>query len=167
MRSGEFTCTCHLVIFEKIGHGGHEIGDAGPVLGDADRRAAGDARVAVGHVRRVLLVGHAHQPDAGAGKEVERVHVGRADDSEHVLHLVRHERFDERLRRRHAHLAADGGLGGGGGEVFRFGHEVHKISLGTRRLAAYDLFAPYGRGESTAGPAIIRKCSVPASAFIS
>ena len=39
---------------EGGGHAGHEVGDAGAVLGHAHARLASDAGVAVGHVRRVL-----------------------------------------------------------------------------------------------------------------
>ena len=38
------------------GHRGHEIGDAGAVLRDADAVPAGHARIAVGHVAAALLV---------------------------------------------------------------------------------------------------------------
>ncbi len=64
---------------------GHEIGDAGPVLGDADAVAVGHARIAVGHVGRVLLVRDADEADARRREDVERVHVGGADDAEHVF----------------------------------------------------------------------------------
>jgi len=73
----------------------------GPVLGDADAVAVGDARIAVGHVRRVLLVRDADEADARRLEDVERVHVGGADDPEHVLHAVGGEGFDERFAAGH------------------------------------------------------------------
>jgi hypothetical protein len=87
------------------GDAGHEIGDAGAVLCDAHAVPAGDARIAVGHVRGVLLVRDGNETDACERKQIVSVHVGRADDAERVLHALRHQRFDERFGRRHAHLA--------------------------------------------------------------
>ena len=73
---------------ERRGGRRDEVRDAGPVLRDAHAVAPGHARVAVGHVARALLVRDRDEADAGERKEVERVHVRRADDAEHVLHAV-------------------------------------------------------------------------------
>ncbi len=77
------------------GDGGDEVGDAGPVLGDAHAMSAADARVAVGHVRRALLVLYGDEADPGGREDVQRVHIGRADDAEDVGHAVRDQGLDE------------------------------------------------------------------------
>ena len=79
----------------------HEIGDAGAVLRDADAVPAGHARIAVGHVAAALLVRDRDEADAGERKQIERIHVRRADDAEDVVDALRDQRFDERLGRRH------------------------------------------------------------------
>jgi len=66
----------------------------------------GNARIAVGHVRGVLLVGDGNEADAGERKQIVRIHVGGADDAEAVLHALRHQGFDERFAGRHAKFAA-------------------------------------------------------------
>ena len=58
--------------------------------------------VAVGHVGGVLLVRDRDEADAGRLEDVERVHVGGADDAEHGLDAVRGQGLDESLARRHA-----------------------------------------------------------------
>ena len=98
---------------------GDEVGDAGAVLRDAHAVLAGDARVAVGHMRRVLLVRHRNEADAGERKQIVRIHISGADDAERVLHALCNQRFDKRFGRRHAHFA------GGGGEIFDFGRSFH------------------------------------------
>ena len=74
---------------------GDEVGDARAVLPDAHAVPAGDARVAVGHVHRALLVGHGDEADAGGREDVEGVHVGRAHDAEDVGHALGDQRLDE------------------------------------------------------------------------
>jgi hypothetical protein len=59
-------------------------------------------------VAAALLVRDRDEPDAGERKEIERIHVGRADDAEHVLDAMGNERLDESLGRRHLLLAGDG-----------------------------------------------------------
>ena len=81
---------------------GHEVGDAGAVLRDAHALLAADPRIAVGHVAGALLVRDRDEADAGRLEDVERVHVGRADDAEDMLHAMGDERFDKGLGRRHA-----------------------------------------------------------------
>ncbi len=102
------------------GDAGHEIGDAGAVLRDAHAVLAGDARIAVGHVRGVLLVGDGNETDAGKRKQIVRIHVGGADDAETVLHALRHQGFDERFAGCHAKFAARH-------EIFCVCHRVHTI----------------------------------------
>ena len=98
-----------------------EVGDARPVLRDAHAVAAGHARVAVGHVPAALLVRDRDEADAGEREEVERVHVRRPDDAEHVLDAVRDERLDERLR------TASSSAGRSPRDSL-FGHRVHRSS---------------------------------------
>ena len=83
------------------GDRGDEIGDARAVLGDADALLARAARVAVGHVAGALLVRHRDEADAGRPEQVERVHIGRADDAEDMGDALRHQGLDEGFRRRH------------------------------------------------------------------
>ena len=75
----------------------HEVGDAGPVLRDAHAVAVGHARVSVGHVRGILLVGDGHEADSRSRKDVEGVHVRRPDDPEDVRHVVCDQGLDERF----------------------------------------------------------------------
>ena len=81
---------------------GHEIGDAGAVLADADALAAADPRVAVGHVGGALLVDRGNEADAGGRKDVERIHIGRADDAKNIGHPVAGQGLDEGLAGCHA-----------------------------------------------------------------
>ena len=48
-------------------------------------------------MRRVLLVRHRQEADAGGREQVERVHVGRADDAEDMRHALRGQGLDEGL----------------------------------------------------------------------
>ena len=67
------------------------------VLRDADAVPARHPRIAVGHVRRALLVHRRHEADARRRKQVERVHEGRADDAEDVLHALGDQGFHKRF----------------------------------------------------------------------
>ena len=58
-----------------------------------------------------------------SGKDVERVHVGRADDAEDVVHALRDQRFDERLGRRHSLYA----LGDGAVGLLHIGHRYPRL----------------------------------------
>ena len=49
----------------------------------------------------VLLMRHRDEADAGRLEDVERVHIGRPDDAEDVLHAMRRQGFDESLARGH------------------------------------------------------------------
>ena len=61
------------------------------------------ARVAVGHVRRALLVAHQDQLDRGIDEGVEDRHRGAAGEAEDVLHALALEALDQLLpARRHA-----------------------------------------------------------------
>ena len=105
---------------ERGGGRGHEIRDAGAILRNAYTVLARHAGVAVGHVPATLLVRHRDEANAGERKQVERVHVSRADDAENVFHAIGDQRFDERLRRRHLLLA-------GNGEMPGIRHRIHVI----------------------------------------
>src|SRR2546428_1368945 len=65
-------------------------------------QASGDAGIAVGHMGRSLLVHRGDEANAGGRKQVERIHVGRADDAEYLGDALRDRRLDERLGTRHA-----------------------------------------------------------------
>jgi len=104
------------------GDGGHEVGDARPVLADADGRPAGDAAPAVGHVRRVLLVGDRDEADPRAGKEVQCVHVGRAHDPRDGGDALGGEGLDEGLAGGHS------GRSGRGDQSGRRLHRRHRRS---------------------------------------
>ena len=83
------------------GDRGDEVGDAGAVLGDAHAVAAGGTAEAVGHVAGALLVADRDEADARGREQVERVHVGRADDAEDVGHALGRQGLDERLAGSH------------------------------------------------------------------
>ena len=93
------------------GHAGDEVGDARAVLRDDETRLARDPAHAVGHVHGVLLVRHRQEANARRRKEIERIHVRRADDPRHERHAFDPQRFDERLARRHAGRRADASVG--------------------------------------------------------
>ncbi|OEZ65410.1 hypothetical protein JANLI_04390 [Janthinobacterium lividum] len=103
------------------GDGGHAITDAGAVLADDHAMAARDAGIAVGHVAGALLVHDGNQTDAGRGKDIHRVHEGRAHDTEHVGYAIGGQGFHERFGRRHL-LRAHRYRCGGGFLVGQIGH---------------------------------------------
>lgn len=74
---------------------GHEVGDAGAVLSYAHTVAAGDPRIAIGHLGGVLFMGYGNETDARRFEQVEGVHVGRAHDPEHVRHPLCDKGLDE------------------------------------------------------------------------
>src|SRR5262249_56171223 len=80
---------------------GDEIGDAGPILGDAHALAARYARIAVGHVAGALLVHGGNEADAGRRKQVESIHVGGADNTKHMGDAMGEEGFNEGFAWRH------------------------------------------------------------------
>ena len=80
----------------------HEVGDARAVLADTDAGAPADPRVAIGHVRGALLVDRGDEADTGRRKDVERVHVGGADDPEDLGDPVAGQSLDECLTGCHA-----------------------------------------------------------------
>ncbi|MNM39218.1 hypothetical protein D3C81_499890 [compost metagenome] len=108
------------------GNGGDAIADAGAVLADDDAMAARNAGIAVGHVAGALLVHDGNQTDAGRGKDIHRVHEGRAHDAEHVGHAIGGQGFHERFGRRHLLRAGGDGRCGGG---FLVGHVIHGCLL--------------------------------------
>ena len=81
---------------------GDEVGDARSVLRDAHAVATRGARIAIGHVRRALFVRDGNEADAGGRKDIECVHVRRADDAEDVGDAVGGKRFDQGFGRGHA-----------------------------------------------------------------
>ena len=83
------------------GDGGHKIGDARAVLGDAHALAVADAAVAVCHVARALFMGNGNETDARRLEDVEGVHIGRSHDAEYMLHIMGDERLDEGFARCH------------------------------------------------------------------
>jgi hypothetical protein len=93
------------------GDGGDAVADAGAVLANGHAVAARDAGIAVGHVRRALLMHHRDQADAGRGEDVHGIHEGRAHDAEHVGHAVGDHGFDKGFGRGHAGRAAGDGAG--------------------------------------------------------
>ena len=98
---------------------GDEVRDARTVLRDAYAMFARDARVAVCHMRRILLMRNGNKADAGQRKKIVCIHVSGTDDAERILHPLSNQRFHERLRRRHVNLA------GLLAHIFYFGHGVH------------------------------------------
>ncbi|MPM58344.1 hypothetical protein SDC9_105175 [bioreactor metagenome] len=92
---------------EGGGDAGHAVGNARAVLADDQAVAAGNARIAVGHVRGALFVDHRNQADACGREDVHRIHEGRTHDAEHLGHAIGHAGFDERLGRRHLVHAFD------------------------------------------------------------
>ena len=84
------------------GDRGDEIGDARSVLGDADAVAPGHARIAVGHMGGALLVNRRNESDAGGRKQIQRIHIGRADDAEDLGDALRDQRLDKGFAGGHA-----------------------------------------------------------------
>ncbi len=123
-----------------IGSGdpGHEVGNSRTVLTDTDTMAARHPRVAVGHMHSALFVRHRNEADARSGKNVERVHIGRADYAEDIGHALCHHGFDERLRRRHSLHA----LGYGAVRLLHIGHRYPRLGV-----AAVLLYAGWMAGE--------------------
>jgi len=97
------------------GDGGHAVADARAVLADYHTVTARDPGVAIGHVRRALLMNHRNQADARGCENVHGVHEGGAHDAEHVGHAVGDQGFHKRLGWRHfLNTADDGALVDGG-----------------------------------------------------
>src|SRR5579883_25741 len=120
MRSGRLTCTCHLVIFEKIGSCSVSWNPPRPTdivptagvtttIGVCAQYAAATAvtkfempgpfcaTIAVGRP----LVRDRQESDSRSREEIERVHERGADDARHQRNAFRAQRFDERLAGRH------------------------------------------------------------------
>ena len=53
------------------------------------------AAEAVGHVPSSLFMGNRYEANARRGEEVEGVHIGGADDAEHMRDPLRGQRLDE------------------------------------------------------------------------
>ena len=102
-----------------------EVGDAGAILRNAHAVPPGHSRVAIGHMAGALLVGDGNEASDGKGKKIQRIHVSRADDAEHVCDALRHQRLDKSLRRRHLLPAGDDRAAG---QVLRICHGVHRVS---------------------------------------
>ena len=104
------------------GNGSDAVADAGAILANHHTVAAADTGVAVGHVAGALLVHHRDELDTGRGKDVHRVHEGRAHDAEDLGHAIGGHGLDKSLGGRHfLRSGGHGGLAGGGvvhGESF-------------------------------------------------
>src|SRR5918994_1476358 len=84
MRSGEFTCTCHFVILEKMGICSVSWKPPRPM---------------------VMLPDSGVIAMTGEREKIVRIHIGRAHDSEGVFDTLRDQRFDKRFAGRHLELA--------------------------------------------------------------
>ncbi len=80
---------------------GHEVGDAGAVLGHAHGHLAGRAREAVGHHAGVAFMGAVPEGDPRLGEQVRDRHHGRPDDAEGMFDAVHLEDLNEGLFRVH------------------------------------------------------------------
>ena len=78
-------------------NGRDAVADARAVLANDHAVASAHTGIAVRHVRPALLVHHRYQSDACGGKNVHRVHEGRAHDAEHVRHAVGNHGFHKGL----------------------------------------------------------------------
>ena len=85
-------------VHHRGGDAGDHVGRAGPGRRDRDADLAGRARVAVGHVRRALLVPHQDVAD----RVVEHRVVGRQNRAARIaeddVDALAHEAFPENLR---------------------------------------------------------------------
>ena len=90
------------------GDAGDEIGGAGAAGGDGHADLARGARVAVGHVRRALLVAHEHVMDGELAQRVVGGQDGAAGIAEDVRDALAHQRGPEDF---------SAGEAGGRGEV--------------------------------------------------
>ncbi len=89
-------------VHKRRGQAGHQIGGAGARRGQADARAAGGARIAVGHVGRALLVPAQHRVQTRIVQRIVQVEHRPAGVPEDVLHAFGLQALDERLRTQHA-----------------------------------------------------------------
>ena len=83
------------------GDGRDEVSDARTVLRDADAVAVADSRETVRHMAGALLVRHRDEANSCRLENIERIHVGRAHDSEDMGYPTCGHGFDERFTRRH------------------------------------------------------------------
>ena len=97
------------------GNGGHAVADAGSILANHHTVTTADTGITVGHVAGALLMHHRDKLDTGRGKDVHRVHEGRAHDAEDLGHAIGGHGLDKGLRGRHfLRSSGHGGLVGGG-----------------------------------------------------
>ena len=106
----------HRAVSPVSGRNGSDaVADAGAVLANHHTVAAADTGIAVGHVAGALLVHHRDQLDTGRGKNIHRVHEGRAHDAEDFSHAIGGHGLDKSLGGRHfLRSGGHAGLAGGG-----------------------------------------------------
>ena len=83
--------------------GGHEIGDAGAILGDHHAHLAGRARVPVGHHPARSFMGAIPEGDPGLRKQIRNRHEGRSDDPEGMFDPMHLKGFHEGFFNGHLH----------------------------------------------------------------
>ena len=96
------TCPVMQTIGERVHHrrrdAGHHVRRAGTRRRDRDADLAAGARIAVGHVRRALLVPHEHVADRIVEHRVVGRKNGAAGIAEDVGHALPNETFPDDLR---------------------------------------------------------------------
>ena len=133
-----------------VGDAGRGVGQAGAEMGEQHARLAGRARVAVGRVRRDLLVPRADVADAAPPERVEHADDGVAGQAEHHLDAEPLEIVGEQVGRE-AGLASSSGSGSGmtwmavlmvvsrrGSEDFRVVELTEQLLLGRAVLRQSD-----------------------------
>ena len=74
---------------------GQDVGEPGTRDGERGRRAAGQARIAVGGEARTLLVAHEHVADVGSREASIQLEVVNSGNAEHRIDAVGSEQFDQ------------------------------------------------------------------------
>ena len=82
-------------------NGGNKIGNAGSILPDTYAVPTGYARISVRHVRGTLLVHRRDESNACRGKQVQCIHISRADNAKNVGYTLSDKSFDECFGSRH------------------------------------------------------------------
>ena len=75
--------------------GGEDVGEPGTRDGERGRRAAGEARIAVGGEARTLLVAHEHMADVGGGEAAVELEVVNPGNAENRVDAVGGEQLDQ------------------------------------------------------------------------
>ena len=96
-------------IERRVGHAGRRVRQSGPEMRQHDAGLAGGARVAIGGVRRGLLVPGRHEPDAALAERIEHPDDGVPAQAEHHL--------DAELLEVVGDLVRGDALPGGGGDA--------------------------------------------------